>query len=266
MTRITLENVSLDFPVLDDKARSLRHALLLNPIMDAGARMRQTAVGGAVTQNNQGRLVVRALDGVSFSLQEGDRVGLVGHNGSGKTTMLRVLSGIFEPTSGRVTIVGNAMPLLNITEGMSPDTTGLELIRLRGRLMGMSRARIEALVEDTIDFCELGEFINFPLRTYSAGMSVRLAFAIATAVPADILLMDEIIGAGDAAFLEKANARLKTFVGQAGILVVASHSPSIIQEWCSRAILFEHGRMLTFDSVPAVLERYEKITNAAAAA
>jgi ABC-2 type transport system ATP-binding protein/lipopolysaccharide transport system ATP-binding protein len=173
--------------------------------------------------------------------------------------LLRILSGIFEPTAGTISIRGTAMPLFNLTEGMDPDATGMELIRVRGYLLGLTPVEIAGITDDVIQFCELGEFINLPIRTYSAGMLVRLAFAITTAVTSDILLMDEVIGAGDAAFIERAELRMRSFVERAGILVVASHSPEIIRKWCNKALLLEHGRMVMLDNVESVLNCYQSL-------
>ena len=260
MPHISLTDVTVEFPILDDRSRSLRHALVLNRI---GSTLKQVvgsaAVGGTLSRAASGVRIVQALDKVSFDLKPGDRLGLIGHNGSGKTTLLRVLSGIFEPTAGRISIAGTTMPLLNINEGMAPDATGLEAIRVRGYLLGLTEKQIQALTEDVLEFCELGEFIELPIRTYSSGMMVRLAFAITTAMTTDILLMDEVIGAGDAAFIERAERRLKAFVERASILVVASHSDAIIRQWCNRAILLAHGRMVMDGPVDDVLARYHSM-------
>lgn len=254
--RIHLENVSVDFPVFNASAKSLRHVLFLEKVQKVKRSFIKGKVGGTISENDKGQAIVRALSDVNLDIRPGDRIGLVGHNGSGKTTLLRILSGIFEPTGGTVHIFGETMPLFNITEGMEPDATGMELIRVRGYFLGLSSAEIEHVAEDVIDFCELGDFINLPVRTYSSGMFIRLAFGIATALTADILLMDEVIGAGDAAFMERADARLKKFVNRAGILVVASHSPEIIQNWCTKAVLLEHGRVALCGDTGTVLSTY----------
>ena len=263
MAHISLTDVTVEFPILDDRSRSLRHALVLDRI---GSTVKQVvgsaAVGGTLSRAASGVRIVQALNGLSFDLKSGDRLGLIGHNGSGKTTLLRVLSGIFEPTAGLISISGTTMPLLNINEGMAADATGLEAIRVRGYLLGLSNKEIQALTEDVLEFCELGEFIELPIRTYSSGMMVRLVFAITTAMSTDILLMDEVIGAGDAAFIERAERRLKAFVERASILVVASHSDAIIRQWCNRAILLAHGSMVMDGPVDDVLARYHSMGQA----
>jgi ABC-2 type transport system ATP-binding protein/lipopolysaccharide transport system ATP-binding protein len=139
------------------------------------------------------------------------------------------------------------------------DATGVEAIQTRGILLGLSRQQIEDCIQDIIEFSDLGNYIDMPIRTYSAGMLVRLAFATATAVHPEILLMDEVIGAGDATFIEKAEARLKTFVEAAGIVVVASHSRDILQRWCNKAILLHQGRMIEFSDVDTVIEAYDRL-------
>lgn len=257
MPGITLSNVTVEFPILDDRTRSLRHALVLNRISQTVHGLANIcAVGGVLTRSTSGVRIVRALDDISFSLQPGDRLGLLGHNGSGKTTLLRVLSGVFDPTVGTVVTHGTVMPLMNISEGISPDATGLEAIRIRGYLLGLTNLQIENLTRDVIEFCELGEFIELPVRTYSSGMMIRLAFAIATAMTSDVLLMDEVIGAGDAAFIDRAEVRLREFVERASIMVVASHSDVIIRQWCNRAMLLEHGKMIALGDVEDVLRLY----------
>jgi ABC-2 type transport system ATP-binding protein/lipopolysaccharide transport system ATP-binding protein len=196
------------------------------------------------------------LDGVTLSFRHGDRVGLVGHNGAGKTTLLRVLAGIFEPTIGTATIMGHAAPLFDVALGMDPESTGYENIVLRGLFLGLTHKQIDARVDEIAEFTELGTFLELPIRTYSAGMRMRLAFAVSTSIDPDILLLDEGIGAGDAAFLEKANKRLKEFTKRAAIIVLASHSEGLIRQMCDIAILMEHGKVLRQGKTEEILEHY----------
>lgn len=259
---ITLNNVSIEFPILDDRKRSLRHVFVIDRVTRAIEDLKQIgSVGGVLTRSSSGVRVVRALDNLSFELKPGDRLGLLGHNGSGKTTLLRVLSGVFEPTIGEIDITGSVMPLMNIHEGLSPDATGLEVTRIRGYLLGLTNAEIDAMTRDVIEFCDLGEFVELPVRTYSSGMAVRLAFAIATAMTSDILLMDEVIGAGDAAFIERAQQRMRAFVDRAAIVVVATHSDSIIRQWCNRALVLEHGKMVMMGDVEEAIAHYHSLRN-----
>lgn len=255
--RVSLQGVTVDFPIYDFSARSLRHRLVLDKI----SRLITTAgtgVGGRVRHNRQGVVTVRALDNISLELADGDRVALIGHNGAGKTTLLRVVAGIYEPAVGEVRTHGRVMPLFNIMEGMAPDASGIEMIRLRGTLLGLSPREIEENTLEIVEFCELGEYIEMPVRTYSTGMQVRLAFAITTAVSSDILLMDEFIGTGDAAFVDRARIRLKSFVERSSVMLVATHAASIVRQWCNKAILLEHGRVLDFGPVESVLAHYER--------
>jgi len=254
---LAFNSVTIDFPIFDAASRSLKRRLVLNKMSNLMAGNTYN-VGGTVRHDQQGIVIVRALDSVSFELKDGDRVALFGHNGAGKTTLLRVAAGIFEPSSGVVTTSGRVMPLFNIVEGMNPDETGLEMIRVRGTLLGLSDREIEGRIDDITDFCELGEYISMPVRTYSTGMLIRLAFAITTSVTSDILIMDEFIGTGDAAFMERAEKRLKGFVDRASVMLLATHAADIAHKWCNKAMLLEHGRVVEIGPVDAVLEAYDR--------
>ena len=253
---IKATGLTVDFPIYDANSRSLRHVLMLNPV--ANAMRGASHVGGTIAQGSRGAMVVRAIDGMSFEIAKGERVGIIGHNGAGKTTLLRTVAGIYEPTGGKLETVGRIMPLFNLMEGMMPDATGREFIRIRGILLGLEPSQIDALTEEVIDFCELGVYIDMPVRTYSTGMLVRLAFALATSVTSDILLFDELIGAGDARFVERAEARLQTFVKRSSIVVVATHSAAVMQKWCTRAFLLDHGKIVHDGGVIEVLKTYAK--------
>jgi ABC-2 type transport system ATP-binding protein len=253
---IAAENLAIDIPVYDAASRSLKQMLMLKPI--ASAFRGASHVGGAIALGARGVVVVRAIDSMSFEIKAGERVGLIGHNGAGKTTLLRSLAGIYEPTGGRLRTVGRIMPLFNLMEGMMPDATGREFIEIRGVLLGLSPGEIDALGAEVIEFCELGDYIDMPIRMYSTGMLVRLAFAIATSATSDILLFDELIGAGDARFMEKAQERLRRFVDRSSIVVVASHNRFVLQQWCTRAFLLEHGKLICDGGVQEVLETYDR--------
>lgn len=250
MASIQLENVAVSFPVYSTSGRSLKTQLLA---ATTGGRISSDPSGGGVT-------IVDALQDISLELQDGDRVGLVGHNGAGKTTLLRVLAGIYEPNSGRVSIDGHVVPLLSINLGMDLESTGYENITLRGLYLGLSKQRIRAQIEEIADFTELGDFLYLPIRTYSDGMRMRLAFSISTAVAPDILLLDEGIGAGDAAFLRKASLRLKQFTERVSIIVLSSHSEDLIRNMCTKVVLLEHGRVLAFGETEDILSRYQEMS------
>lgn len=244
MARIDLSEVCLDYPVYSQSSRKLTRQLM------------NVATGGQLDRSESGRVTVRALDGISVELRDGDRVGLIGHNGSGKSTLLRVLGGIYHPTSGRVVRDGAVGSLLDISLGMSADATGRENIYLRGALQGMSRREIDALMPGIIDFSELGEFIELPMRTYSSGMLLRLAFSVSTVLSPDILLMDEWLAVGDEAFQAKAETRLHEVVSQTSVLVIASHSAGLIANQCNRVLYLEHGRLVADGRPEDVLPRY----------
>ncbi len=205
-------------------------------------------------------MVVKALNGVSIDFEQGDRVGLLGHNGSGKTTLLRTLAGIYEPVSGTVITTGRVVPLFDLQLGMDPDATGLENIWLRGTMLGLSKQQISERFDDIVEFTELGNYLYMPIRTYSQGMQVRLAFGISTAITPDILILDEMIATGDAAFIERANLRLKSFLERTGILVVASHNTTMLQDWCNKGLLLEQGKIAAQGSIEDVISQYENVT------
>jgi lipopolysaccharide transport system ATP-binding protein len=225
------ENICVDYPIFNGPHRSLKKNLL------------RVATGGRISRDAGRGVTVRALDGIDLEIREGERIGLTGHNGSGKSTLLRVLAGVYEPTGGRLEVHGRVASLLDISIGMDVEASGLENIFLKGLLLGFSRNDIQKKVEEIMDFSGLGEYIDMPVRTYSSGMVMRLAFSIATSIEADILLMDEWLSVGDADFVKKAEDRLKSLIHQTPILVIASHSKEILQEVCSRVLRLEGGRI-----------------------
>ena len=240
MAYIEFTNVCVDFPIYNANGRSLKKRLI------------QVATGGQLGADQQGRVVVRALEGLSFKLRDGDRVGLLGHNGAGKSTLLRLLSGVYEPTSGSARIEGEIGSLIDISLGIDPEATGRENIYLRGGLLGMTRSEIAAQIDDIIEFSELGDFVDMPLRTYSTGMHLRLAFAVSTVVRPEILLMDEWLSVGDEGFKHKAEARVTELVQSTNILVIASHSRELVLHICNRVIWLEHGK-IRMDSDPGTV-------------
>jgi ABC-2 type transport system ATP-binding protein/lipopolysaccharide transport system ATP-binding protein len=243
MASISLNKVSVDIPVFAVGNTSLKTALL------------RKAVGGKFAHAGS-NLIINALNDISIEARDGDRIGLIGHNGAGKTTLLRVLAGVYPPTSGKAETIGRVSPMFDISLGMSPDATGIENIKVCGALWGLSQAQIAAGIDDVIEFTELDEYLNIPVRTYSAGMLLRLSFAIATLRQPDILLLDEIIGVGDASFLAKAKARLEKIVSKAEILFVSSHSDIIIRDLCDKAIWLDKGSVAAFGEVNEVLAAY----------
>jgi ABC-2 type transport system ATP-binding protein len=201
--------------------------------------------------------VIEALRDVTLRLDHGARVGLVGHNGAGKSTLLRLLSGIYEPTRGTAEVQGRVAPVFDLGVGMDPEISGLENIIVRGLFLGMTRKQMEERVDDIAEFTELGDFLRMPLRTYSTGMRVRLALGVVTSIDPEILLLDEGIGAVDAAFLEKSKKRLAELVERSGLLVFASHSDEFLRELCDTAIWMDHGRVRQQGDLEEVLRAYK---------
>jgi ABC-2 type transport system ATP-binding protein len=240
LVAIVLDDVGVDIPIFDVSRASLRKALLGRTI---GGRFGQS--GSHVT--------VRALKNITFEAHDGDRIALVGDNGSGKSTLLRVLAKVYPPTSGAVGIVGNISPMFDATLGMSMDATGLENIQIAGTIWGMTRLQIKSSIDDIADFTELGDYLKVPVRTYSTGMMLRLAFAIATVREPEILLIDEVIGVGDAGFFEKAFARLHRLVQRSRILMVAAHQNDLLRRLCDKAIWLSHGSLVLYDDIESVL-------------
>ncbi len=201
--------------------------------------------------------IVEALDNLSFSLESGDRLGLVGTNGAGKTTLLKVLYGIYEPTRGRVDVVGRTDALFNINLGFRKEASGRRNIVLRGLINGWNMSQINERMEEIIEFSELGDFIDLPLKTYSQGMAARLAFSVATALDPEILLMDEWIGAGDPEFQLKARRRMSLLAEKAGIIVLASHNHSLLQRTCNKILELESGQLKAFQPAEEWFEAHE---------
>ncbi|MBR8368471.1 ABC transporter ATP-binding protein [Burkholderia cenocepacia] len=244
MAHIELKNVTLDLPIYDVQGRSLK-----KQVLRMGRRNR-------IAEGNDGVIVVRALDDLSFRFDRGDRVGLIGHNGAGKSTLLRAMAGIYSPTAGSLSRVGKAVPLLDISLGMDENSTGMQNIRLRGLLLGMTDAEVRKKQNDIAEFSELGDYLDLPIRTYSSGMKMRLAFAVSTAVDAEILLLDEVMGVGDASFMHKAEARLEELHDRAEIVVLAMHSNKEIRKVCNKALWMERGRVRAFGEVDDVVSQY----------
>jgi len=243
MARIRIENVSVDFPLFHGSARSLKKTVM-------------AAASGRLGEDKRQRRVVKALRDLNIELGSGDRLGLIGTNGAGKTTLLRTIAGIYEPVMGRIRVEGSLNALLDPQMGMNMDLTGRENIMLRGLYNGLCKAQIETLEDDVQEFAELGEFLDLPVRFYSSGMLIRLAFSLATAIRPQVLLMDEWFMAGDVNFLAKARERLESVVRGAEILVLSSHQTGAVLEWCTRVIWMDHGRVRMDGPAPEVMACY----------
>jgi ABC-2 type transport system ATP-binding protein len=240
---ITTKDACVDFPIFDAKSRSLKKTVMgvVGGNIDSGAKVP----------------IIEALRNISVHLEHGARVGLVGHNGAGKSTLLRLFSGIYEPTRGAAEIRGRVAPVFDLGVGMDPEISGMENIIIRGLFLGMTRKQMETRVDDIAEFTELGDFLNMPLRTYSTGMRVRLALGVVTSIDPEILLLDEGIGAVDAAFLDKSKKRLSELVERSGLLVFASHSDEFLRELCDTAIWMEHGQIKQQGDLEDVLRAYK---------
>ncbi len=202
---------------------------------------------------------VHAIKGVSFSVQSGERVGIIGHNGAGKSTLLRTIAGLYPISGGQCTVQGEIRSLFEITLGFEPEATGRENILYRGLLLGQSPKTMRTLEKEIVEFAEIGNFIDYPVKTYSSGMVVRLAFAISTIITGDILLIDEVIGAGDAAFMHKASERIRSLISKAKILLLVSHDLSAIRSFCHRLLVMDKGKLVYDGPIEEGISHYQKL-------
>lgn len=203
--------------------------------------------------------VFEALKNVSLDINEGEVLGIIGRNGSGKSTLLKLIAGVFRPSEGTVRVHGAVAPLIELGAGFHPDLTGRENILLNGLLLGLSKAQIQQREEKIIDFAEIGNFIDSPVKQYSSGMFMRLAFAIAIEVDPDVLVVDEILAVGDAEFRNKCDTRLETFRRDGKTIVLVTHELDVVRRLCSRALLFDHGLLTADGPVDDTLRRYEEM-------
>ena len=246
MVGLQLESVTVDFPVYDASTRSVKNRLLHH------------GTGGRIGHDAGNRLCVRALEDVSLAFKHGERVALVGRNGAGKTTLLRVLVGAYEPTRGRVWRRGRTASLLKVSLGIAPEATGYENIMTRGLFLGLMPEQVRERMDEIAAFTELGDYLAMPVRTYSIGMRLRLAFAVCTCFDPEILLMDEWLSVGDRSFVEKAKRRLDEFVDRAGILVLASQNTTLLERVCSTGVLLDAGRIKAHGPIRSVLRKYRE--------
>ena len=244
MAHISLKSVQIDIPIFNANGRSLTSRIL------------ETATGGRLDSDPNGRVHVRALDGVSLEIGNGERVAIIGHNGAGKSSLLRTLAGVYAPTFGEVKVDGTVASLIDLALGINPEATGRENVFIRGQLLGLTKIQIQESFEEVVEFADLGDFIEMPVRTYSTGMHLRLAFAVSTLVRPKILLMDEWLSVGDSDFQQKAEGRLATLVDESKILILATHSRELIKQVCNRVIWLEHGRVKMDGSPDSVLGEY----------
>ncbi|THV23064.1 ABC transporter ATP-binding protein [Peteryoungia ipomoeae] len=244
--RIVLDKVNLHYASVAFKERSLK-TMLASTVKRPGARVKVDDI--------------HALKDVSLSILPGERVGLLGHNGAGKSTFLKMVAGLYPISSGEKVVEGTVRSLFDISLGFEPEATGRENILYRGLLLGLTPKFMRAMEAEIVEFADIGEFIDYPIKTYSAGMQVRLAFAISTAVGGDILLLDEVIGAGDANFMLKARKRIRELVEKAEILLLASHDFPSLRSICSRGLVFHHGQLIYDGDIGEAVDHYNRVNN-----
>ena len=199
-----------------------------------------------------------ALKGVSFQVEKGDKFGIVGLNGAGKSTLLKIISGVMKPTEGKISVKGSMVPLLEMGAGFDPDYTGRENIFLKGALLGYNRRFLEEKFDEIVEFSELEDFIDVPLKNYSSGMKARLAFSIATMVEPEILIIDEVLSVGDAKFQEKSREKMNSLLDEDATVLFVSHSTQQVRNICNRAIWLEKGELITQGDVNEVCDAYEE--------
>lgn len=240
MPSILLQNVDVTFTVDVESGKTLKSTLVqfLRPRKTIPKR-------------------IHALKSISLAIQEGERVGLIGPNGAGKTTLLKVMAKIYPQNGGEAKIEGHVCPLFEFVTGFEMEATGWDNIRTRALLLGMLPKEIDAKIEEIARFTKLGEFLDLPVRCYSSGMLLRLAFATSTAVDPEILLLDEVMAAGDAAFIEQARKRMDDFMNRASIVVFATHNLSMLPGFCRRTIWLDQGRIIADGPTPEVVRAYE---------
>lgn len=244
MNQIHLKDVDLHYHSVAFKERSLKSLL----------------AGMFSNKRQRGQIHdIHALKRITVDIEAGERVGLLGHNGAGKTTFLKMLAGLYPISGGDKQVLGRIRALFDLSLGFEPDASGRENILYRGLLLGMTPRKMREMENEIVAFADLGEFIDYPVRTYSAGMQVRLAFAISTAIGGDLLLIDEVIGAGDASFLVKAKDRIRTLIERSEILILASHDFTSLRTMCQRGLVFHHGELVFDGNIENAILEYKRI-------
>ncbi|HCI48762.1 MAG: hypothetical protein A2621_00285 [Alphaproteobacteria bacterium RIFCSPHIGHO2_01_FULL_41_14] len=242
---ISLKNISLQFPIFNAHKFSLRNVLV-------------NKLGGQLAKGDGSLKIVEALKNINFEAHVGDRIGLIGHNGSGKSTLMRTIAGIYTPTSGALKVKGSISTLFGTSIGSNEEMTGDENLFLGALIFGRSYKKAKESMNKLREFTELGDYLNLPLRTYSDGMKVRVGFAVATNFEPDILLIDEIFGAGDKDFAKKSQQKIEELIEKSNTFLFASHSEDLITRFCNKAILMSHGELKAFGDVENVLRAYHQ--------
>ncbi len=245
MSKIDLHDVSLTFTVHRQKRMTLKEYL----------------VRGLFRRSASNTIAVHALSNVNLTANDGDRIGIIGHNGAGKSTLLKLIAGIYPPTRGSRNVTGRICSLFDISLGFEPEATGWDNITYRAYLQGESPSSLKPKINEIAEFTELGEFLNIPVRHYSAGMLMRLAFAIATAIDPEVLLVDEVLAAGDLSFQNKARARMQEMMSTARLMVLVAHDLFTIREMCTRVLWLQHGAVVMDGPPEEVIEAYQESVN-----
>ncbi len=240
MSYIKIKNVNLNFPIYSENSLSLKNFILTKIKLKDDNRIK----------------CVKALKDISIEIKENDRVGLLGLNGAGKSTFLRLLAGIYAPSEGKIDISGKVSTLFDLSLGMDDEASGYENIFIASAILGISKKKLLDKINEIISFTELGDDIYRPIKTYSAGMRVRLAFSIATTVLSDIILIDEIIGVGDRRFLDKASKRIRENIVSSKILLLASHAEFVLKDFCNKGIVFNKGKIEYFGEINEAIDFY----------
>lgn len=240
---INVEHVTMQFRMTNDKIESLKETLIA--FLSGKLKYEKFTV----------------LDDVSFNVKKGEVVGIIGKNGAGKSTLLKIISGVLKPTSGKVTANGNIVPMLELGSGFDPELTGRENIYLNGAILGYSKEFLESNYDEIVAFSELGEFINMPIRNYSSGMMMRLAFSVATVVCPEILIVDEILAVGDEGFQNKSKARMLELMGGGTTVLFVSHSIDQIEEMCDRVVWLDQHKVKMIGDAHEVCQLYREYWN-----
>lgn len=244
MARVDLYNVSVEYPVYHQRSRTIARAVKL-PL-----------VGGVIKQDKE--ITICALNDISLALRDGDRLALLGRNGAGKTTLLKTIASIYPPTAGRIRVEGRISALTSLRLGLDGESTGYENIRIRARFMGYSEDQIEEALPGIVEFTELHDYLNMPLKTYSSGMRMRLTFATSTAFKPEVLVLDEWVSAGDHEFKAKATKRLRQLIDKSGIFIFASHSRDLQKRVANKGAVLGNGQLLFYGDLADAIEFQEK--------
>ena len=240
MSKIIIKDVSVNFRIYHDRSPSLK---------DYASRLFKRKRKSSYSSFS-------AVQNVSIEIGPAERVGIIGHNGAGKSTLLKTLCGIYEPSAGTISVNGRIAPLLEIGAGFHPEFTGRENIYLNGSILGLKKQQIRSVEDEIIQFAEIEEFVDTPVKYYSTGMYMRLAFSLATAIHPDILILDEIFAGGDASFVDKAKARMHEMIDKSDIMIMVSHDHGLVKSLCNRVIWMDHGRVVADGSPEDIVERY----------